>query len=178
MAAARDGDRQALEDLLRRHHDRLFAVCRRLTGNEADAADACQDALIAIVRGLPKFDGTTAKFSTWAYRVAVNATLDELRRRGRRAADPLDEVGERGVPSAEGRVTDRIDIDAALAKVPVDFRTAVVLRDLCGLDYEEIASVLGIPGGTVRSRISRGRALLLTLLGNPSSTTDRPTPTP
>ena len=81
MAAARDGDRAALDSLLRRHHDRIAAVCRRLCGNDADAADATQEALIAIVRGLPRYDGRSA-FSTWAYRVATNACLDELRRRG------------------------------------------------------------------------------------------------
>lgn len=178
MDAARSGDRQALDDLLRRHYDRLYAVCRRLTGNDADAADATQDALISIVRGLPRFDGTNARFSTWAYRVAVNATLDELRRRKRRTAGSLDEAIGMGVPSSESRVADRIDIDAALEKLPMEFRTAVVLRDLCGLDYAEISSVLDIPGGTVRSRISRGRSMLLGLLGNPSKSDDRPTPTP
>src|SRR5438552_14300903 len=81
--AAGEGDRDALDALLRRHYDRLHAVCRRLAGNEADAADACQEALVAIVRGLPRFDRRAA-FSTWAYRVTTNACLDELRRRGRR----------------------------------------------------------------------------------------------
>lgn len=177
MAAARNGDRQALEDLLRRHYDRLFAVCRRLAGNDADGADAAQEALIAIVRGLPRFD-ERARFSTWAYRVAVNATLDELRRRGRRAAMPLEEAAEMSVASAESRVADRADIDAALVQLPMEFRAAVVLRDLCGLDYAEISTVLDIPPGTVRSRISRGRAMLLPLLGNPPSTADRPTQRP
>src|SRR4051812_4211878 len=83
VAAAQAGDRAALEALLGRHHERLHAVCRRLTGNDADAADASQDALIAIVRGLGRFDGRS-QFSTWSYRIAVNACLDELRRRRRR----------------------------------------------------------------------------------------------
>ncbi|MEO7399023.1 MAG: sigma-70 family RNA polymerase sigma factor [Ilumatobacteraceae bacterium] len=83
VAAARGGDRSSLDVLLRRHYDRIFAVCRRVTGNEADAADAAQEAMIAIVRGLAKFDGRSS-FSTWAYRIATNASLDELRRRRRR----------------------------------------------------------------------------------------------
>jgi RNA polymerase sigma-70 factor, ECF subfamily len=79
-------------------------------------------------------------------------------------------------------VGDRLDIDAALARVPLEFRAPVVLRDLCRLDYAEIAEVLGIPAGTVRSRISRGRTALAALLadpeGNPDAPTDRPTPRP
>jgi RNA polymerase sigma-70 factor (ECF subfamily) len=153
-------------------------VCRRLAGNDADAADATQEALIAIVRGLPRFDGT-AKFSTWAYRVAVNATLDEMRRRSRRQAVDIDEMHSLSVPSHEGRASQRVDVDEALLRLPVEFRAAVVLRDLCALDYAEIAEVLGIPPGTVRSRIARGRAMLLPLLaGNPDSQADRPSSQP
>ena len=73
---------------------------------------------------------------------------------------------------------DRVDVEVALAQLPVDFRTAVVLRDLCGLDYAEIAEVLSIPPGTVRSRIARGRAALVPLLGNQTPPADRPTARP
>jgi RNA polymerase sigma-70 factor (ECF subfamily) len=175
VAAAQRGDRRALEDLLRRHYDRLHAVCRRLAGNDADGADATQEALIAVVRGLGRFDGTS-KFSTWAYRVAVNATLDELRRRARRQAAPLDDLPASAAAVAGPDVAQRADVDAALLKLPVEFRAAVALRDLTGLDYAEIAEVLGIPPGTVRSRIARGRAMLLPLLapGNPGRQADRP----
>jgi RNA polymerase sigma-70 factor (ECF subfamily) len=83
VADAQRGDRDALDALLRRHHDRIRALARRLCGNDADAADATQEALISIVRGLPRFDQRAA-FGTWAYRVATNACLDELRRRARR----------------------------------------------------------------------------------------------
>ena len=88
VTAAKSGDRAALDQLFRRHYDRIHGVCRRITGNDADALDATQDALIAIVRGLPAFDGR-ARFSTWAYRVATNVCLDELRRRKRRPV-PVD----------------------------------------------------------------------------------------
>ena len=81
VAAAQSGDRNALDQLLRRHYDRIYAVCRRLTG---DADDACQEALIKITRSLPRFDGRAA-FGTWAYRIATNASLDELRKRKRRS---------------------------------------------------------------------------------------------
>jgi RNA polymerase sigma-70 factor (ECF subfamily) len=174
--AALAGDRQALDTLLRHHYDRIHALCRRLTGNEADALDATQDALIAIVRGLPKFHAG-ARFSTWAYRVATNACLDELRRRRRRPQPGLPDLDRRdGVSSSADTIDARVDIDRALASIPPEFRAPVVLRDLCGLDYAEIAEVLDVPPGTVKSRIARGRAALADLLGNPAPAPDRPTP--
>jgi len=175
VSAAQAGDRAALDALLRRHHDRIHALCRRLAGNEADALDATQEALIAIVRGLRRFDGRAA-FSTWAYRVTTNACLDELRRRRRRPAPGLpeerDDLGGRQrhavgapAPGIEG-LADRLAIDTALSRLPEEFRVVVVLRDLCDLDYAEIAAVLDIPPGTVRSRIARGRAQLADHLGD------------
>ena len=158
-------------------------MCRRLAGNEADALDATQEALIAIVRGIGRFDGRAA-FSTWAYRVATNACLDELRRRQRRPTPGLPdddgpgarEVGARPSAGIEG-LADRLAVDAALARLPEEFRSAVVLRDLCDLDYAEIALALAIPAGTVRSRIARGRAQLAQLLeaGNRDAPGRRPT---
>lgn len=185
VAAAQDGDRRALDRLLRAHQPQIHAVCRRITGNDADALDATQEALLAIVRGLPRFDGR-AKFSTWAYRIATNACLDELRRRKRRpvvglpehdgtAVDPVDLT----VADPGDEVAGRDEVDAALAALAPDFRAAVVLRDLCQLDYAEIAEVLEIPAGTVRSRIARGRAQLADLIrGNQPAADGRPTPTP
>ena len=154
-------------------------MCRRLCGNEADGADATQEALLAIVRGLPRYDGRAA-FSTWAYRVATNAALDELRRRSRRPVPGLDpDVGWAAPGDVAEAATARVDVDAALAVLPPEFRAAVVLRDLCGLDYAEIAEVLEIPAGTVRSRIARGRGQLADLLaGNPDPAADRPTAQP
>jgi RNA polymerase sigma-70 factor, ECF subfamily len=163
---AAQGDRRALETLLARHADRIHALCRRVVPNPDDALDATQEAMIAVVRGIRRFDGRSA-FTTWLYRVATNAALDELRRRGRRPlpAD-LPDRPDRG-PAVDAQVDDRVDIDAALASIPEDFRVAVVLRDLCDLDYATIARVLGVPDGTVRSRIARGRAMLHDRLGNP-----------
>jgi RNA polymerase sigma-70 factor (ECF subfamily) len=187
VSAAQAGDRTALDALLRRHHDRIHAVCRRLAGNEADALDATQEALIAIARGIRRFDGRAA-FTTWSYRVATNACLDELRRRRRRPVpglvdDPPAEGGgvDATVAAAPDRaeaVADRLAVDAALAQLPEEFRAPVVLRDLCDLDYAEIAEVLGIPPGTVRSRIARGRAQLAQLLDprNQPAPAERPTP--
>ncbi|MEE3252127.1 MAG: sigma-70 family RNA polymerase sigma factor [Actinomycetota bacterium] len=172
VAAARSGDRQALDRLLRRHHDRIWSICRRMAGNDADAADATQEALIAIATRLDRFDGR-ARFTTWLHRVATNACLDELRRRGRRPV-PVEEVLPRSEadPSDAG-LADRLDIDTALAELPDDFRIAVVLRDLCDLDYAAIAEALDLPPGTVRSRIARGRAALADRLGNPAAPDER-----
>lgn len=171
-------------------------MCRRLAGNDADARDATQEALIAIVRGLPRFDGRAA-FTTWAHRVATNACLDELRRRGRRPVPGFDPVlaESTGVvrddsPGVASGAADRIDIDDALRQLPEEFRAPVVLRDQLGMDYAEIASVLEIPPGTVRSRIARGRAALAATLqpsdladdqtaaGNQTAPKRRPTPEP
>ena len=185
VASARAGDRRAIERLLRIHQPQIHAVCRRITGNDADALDATQEALIAVVRGLPRFDGR-AKFSTWAYRVATNACLDELRRRKRRPLVGLPEqdgtavdLADPSLPDPGETVGDRDEVDAALAQLAPDFRAAVVLRDICQLDYAEIAEVLEIPAGTVRSRIARGRGQLADLLrGNQPASDGRPTPTP
>ena len=174
--AAQRGDRDALEQLLRRHHDRIAALCRRMCGNDADAADATQEALIALVRGLDRFDGRSA-FGTWAYRVATNACLDELRRRSRRPVVGLDRLPDPVAPGdPAASVAAAVDVDAALASLPPDFRAAVVLRDLCALDYREIGEVLNVPVGTVRSRIARGRAAIAAhLTGNPDPSGERPT---
>jgi len=166
VAAAQGGDRAALDHLLRRHYDTIHAVCRRVAGGTRDADDACQEALIKITRSLPRFDGRSS-FATWAYRIATNASLDELRKRQRRPMlravdedgsqpEPVDPMADRLVTS----IDDRLAIDEALAALPDDFRSAVVLRDVIDLDYAEIAAVLEIPVGTVKSRIARGRAIL------------------
>jgi RNA polymerase sigma-70 factor, ECF subfamily len=184
VAAAQAGDRSALDALLRRHYDRVHAVCRRIAGSQRDADDAAQEAMIGIVRGLGTFDGRSA-FTTWAYRIATNAALDELRRRGRRpvlhagtedhpSSDVADPTAERQVDA----VADRASLDAALAELADDFRAAVVLRDVADLDYAEIAEVLGVPVGTVKSRIARGRAQLADRLGNRDTLTARPTKDP
>jgi len=174
VAAAQGGDRAALDALLRRHYDLVHAVCRRVLGTARDADDAAQEAMIAIVRGLPRFDGRSA-VTTWIYRVATNAALDEGRRRGRRpvlhTVAEGDDSGPPEVadPEAGGRVeavADRLAIDDAIASLPDEFRIAVVLRDVADLDYAEIATVLDLPLGTVKSRIARGRAQLVERLGN------------
>ena len=181
-AAANAGDRGALETLLARHVDRVHAICRRVTGHPEDALDATQEALIALTRGLHRYDGRSL-FTTWLYRVATNAALDELRRRKRRP-EPAEWTEDRPGPAGAGGgspapvesvVAARLDVDAALARLTPEFRAAVVLRDLCDLDYSEIAEVLDVPIGTVRSRIARGRAAIADQLREPTAPPERPT---
>jgi len=177
-ADAANGDEEALDVLLRRLIPLVHAVCRRILGHPDDALDATQEALIAIAGRIDRFDGRS-RFSTWAYRVATNAALDEARRRKRRpiAFETLpDDATESDATVAA--VADRVDIDAALAALPPEYRAAVALRDLIGMDYAEIAEVLGVPAGTVRSRISRGRAALADRLGNRPAPSERPTSGP
>ena len=198
VGLARDGDRAALETLLRRHHERIHLLCHRICRDRGDAEDAPQHALLAIVRGLAGYDGSAA-FRTWSHRVATNACLDELRRRGRRpvtftsddagGADRL-AAAESGRWSTNGAGSGRSDgLDAdpadlavgaeqrtrlqrALAELPDEFRIPVVLRDVAELDYAEIAELLDLAPGTVRSRISRGRRKLVDLLGNRAAEPD------
>src|SRR5437588_3719645 len=183
--AAAAGDRSALEQLLARHLDRVHAICRRVTSHPEDALDATQEALIAVTRGLHRYDGR-ALFTTWLYRVSTNAALDELRRRKRRpepaelsddrppAASGAGGAAAAGSSPVESAVAARLDVDAALAGLSPEFRAAVVLRDLCDLDYAEIADVLDVPIGTVRSRIARGRAAIADHLREPTAPPERP----
>lgn len=185
VAAAQRGEGAAMDALLRRHYDRVHAVTRRIAGGSRDADDAAQEAMIRIVRNLDRFDGRSS-FGTWVYRIATNAALDELRRRKRRpqlhlvdddhesGREVADDMAHREVDS----VVDRLAIDEALAVLPDEFRTAVVMRDVGDLDYREISEVLDVPVGTVKSRIARGRKMLVEQLGNQHGLAERPTPDP
>jgi RNA polymerase sigma-70 factor (ECF subfamily) len=159
----------------------IQAVCRRILLNDSDADDATQNAMIAIVRGYESFDGRSA-FSTWVYRIATNAALDELRRRRRRPLSLFSNDGQQ-VDIADTHSDDRqLAVEASdylaqgLAQIPEEFRVALVLRDVADLDYEEISQVLNIPIGTVRSRIARGRGRLADILGNSDAPHERQNP--
>lgn len=170
---AQRGDRNAVDALLRENYDVVRAVCHRIIINTADAEDATQIALMSIVRALPSFDGR-AKFSTWVYRIATNAALDELRRIKRRDLPNDDAQFENiSIGDATNAADAQMDVSAALAQVAEEFRVALVLRHIADLDYEEIAVILDVPVGTVRSRLSRGRAQLTALLGNQGESTHR-----
>lgn len=158
-----DGAEDAFTILMRRHEDRIFGLALRMTGDRADALDATQDAFIQAFTRARSFRGESA-FGTWLYRIGVNACHDLLRRRGR-APIPEEEVPEEASPGrVDERAAARVDVSAALAQLQEDYRTAVVMHDLGGIPYEQIARETGVGIGTVKSRISRGRRRLATLL--------------
>jgi RNA polymerase sigma-70 factor, ECF subfamily len=175
-----NGDSGAWADLVRTHHRRVYGLCYRFTGNPADAEDLTQDVFLKIYSNLASFDTTRGSLQVWITTMTRNLLVDNFRRtRNLRATGSLDDGWE---SSEELSPIDRLTshspsphesaaqkelakmVQSALARVSVELREAVILRDLQDLDYKEIAVVLGIPEGTVKSRISRGRAELARLL--------------
>jgi RNA polymerase sigma-70 factor (ECF subfamily) len=167
------GDPTAFGTLVERHQTRVYNVCLRILGDPEDASDAAQDTFVAALRKLAQFRGDAA-FTTWLHRVAVNACYDILRARRRRPVLHLardegdDRTPEPGPPVADhaDRVAGTIDAAAALALVPEEFRIALVLADVQDLPYDQIARVLDVPVGTVKSRVHRGRLALAKALGS------------
>ena len=173
------GDAGAATELITRHERRVYAVCLRVLGNPDDAADAAQDALLAMIRKLDGFRGEAA-FTTWLYRVAMNVCYDHLRRAKRRPVLRRDDDAPAPEPALDDHadaVAGAHDVAAALEQVPEDFRVAIVLADVHDLPYDEIAKVLDLPVGTVKSRVHRGRIALAKALGigAPSEPADRST---
>lgn len=169
VTRARRGDQAAFASLVRAHQDRVYGVCLRVCGHEADARDAAQDAIVAAWRRLETFRGE-ARFSSWLSRIAVRAALDVMRAGRRRpvSADPLEDQRLLAVAAPEGDGTERAAraaaVRAALAALDEPFRSAVLLADVLGRPYDEIAATLGVALGTVKSRVARGRAMLATAL--------------
>ena len=168
------GDPEAFGEVFRRHRDRLWAVAVRTTGDREDAADAVQDAFISAMRasataiGGPASGGAfrgDSAVTTWLHRIVVNACLDRLRRRAVRPADPLPTTEQpSAAPDAYAALETSLDVTTALATLPLEQRTALVLVDMYGWSVEETARVLDCAPGTVKSRCARGRARLLPLL--------------
>ena len=165
LKRAQKGDKGAIDALLRQHYESVRAVCHRIVLNSADADDATQMALIAIVRGLPQFDRRSS-FQTWIYRIATNAALDEVRRIQRRPIPAEEKVLEQSSAGTHDAVDVQMLMKASLEEIPEDYRVVLVLRHIADLEYEEIASIVDIPVGTVRSRLARGRAQLTEIVGN------------
>jgi len=162
------GDVEAFEELMRAHEDRIFAVCLRMLRDREAALEATQETFITVFRKADRFAGRSA-FGTWLYRVAINSCYDLARRNRRHKADPLPETHDPVDPTAGdafGSVEVRPEIEAALDELPVEFRAAIILSDLEGLALDTISEVLGVPVGTVKSRVFRGRRLLADRLGN------------
>ncbi|MFG0258341.1 MAG: RNA polymerase sigma factor [Phycisphaerales bacterium JB043] len=173
---AQGGDQGALEDLLNRHADLVFAMCLRMCGHAEDARDLSQDVLVKAIEALSSFDGR-AKFSTWLTRIAMNHCLTHRRRQRLRRHASLDSPGT----SSEGETTlgmgleqstelsgpSRVEHDQmqqvlrqAMQDLDPESRALLILRDVRDLDYGQIAEVLDIPLGTVKSRLFRARATL------------------
>jgi RNA polymerase sigma-70 factor, ECF subfamily len=175
-----DGDSGAWAEMVRTHQKRVYGLCYRFTGNAADAEDLTQDVFLKIYSNLGSFDAARGSLPVWIATMTRNLLVDNFRRtRNQRATSSLDDGWNQ---SEELKPADRLMatgpspheaaarkelahmVQGALTKVSVELREAVILRDLQDLDYKEIAQVLGIPEGTVKSRISRGRAELARLL--------------
>lgn len=170
IAAAQKGDQDAFEQLIRLYEKRVFALTRRLCTNPDDAQEAAQEAFIAAWKGLPFFRGESS-FATWLYRLTNNACMDLLRKEQRHqaAAGPslddeeveLDVAAPAGDPHAEAEKSElRETVEAGLRSLPEEFRAVLILREIHQRSYDEIADVLDLDLGTVKSRISRGRKQL------------------
>ncbi len=161
-----DGDEDAFSELMRRHEDRVFAVAYRITGDRSEALDATQEAFISLFKRAKSFRGDSA-FSTWLYRIGMNAAYDVIRKRRptvEARPDLTQELGSSGATAMEEAAGIRSDVAGALAALPAEYREAVVMHDLGGIPYEEIATLTKVSLGTVKSRISRGRRRLAELL--------------
>jgi RNA polymerase sigma-70 factor (ECF subfamily) len=175
------GDGQAWQQLVLSHHRRIYAICYRFTGSATDAEDLTQDVFLKLYKNLSSFDLQKGSFQTWITTLTRNLLVDHFRRsRMERASDSLDATfdGEADGPTMADRLADtresqeqhvaslelKVRIQEALQQLSPELREAVILRDLEDMDYKEIAQVLRIPEGTVKSRISRGRGELARLL--------------
>lgn len=163
------GDTAAFGTLVERHERRVYNLALRMTGREEDARDATQDAFLTALRKLSSFRGDAA-FTTWLHRIAVNACYDLLRKRVRspmleRVVD--DEFSHEPPPSPDHAAQTELSIDVrrALMDVPEDYRVVMILHDVQDLPYNEVAAIVGVPVGTVKSRLHRGRVALAKAMG-------------
>lgn len=168
ISRAAKGDASAFNELLGLHEKKMYAVCIRMCANQEDAQDCLQEAMLRIYRSISGFKGQSS-FSTWIYRVTMNTCLDELRKKKNKQTTSLDGLLDTGwSPSDDYDTPEHHAIEderkkairGAIAELPEDMRSVIVLRDIEGFSYDEIAVMLGINVGTIKSRISRGREKL------------------
>lgn len=173
----RGGESAAYGDLVRKYQDRVFNTCVRISGNVEDARDHTQEAFLRAFARFAEFKGLSS-FYTWVFRIAVNLALTEKRASGRRQTVSLDvdpaihgtqaaelgrRLGDRTTAAGDGAVTEAEihgHLLRALQALDTEFRAVIVLRDIEGLDYQQIGEILEVPAGTVKSRLHRGRMLL------------------
>ncbi len=165
MAAYVGGDPAAFDELVRRYRRRVFGICMAYFRDATDAEDAAQEAFVALLRRAETYSGTAA-FSTWMYRVTTNACNDMARKRARRPRCAANDVAVlEGKADTEDLLANRelgLELENALATLEPDYREVILLHDVAGLPYADIAERLGLAVGTVKSRIHRGHARLAT----------------
>lgn len=165
---ASGGDPSAFNQLMAQHEKKMYAVALRMFSNREDAQDCLQEAMLRVYRAIGGFKGQSS-FSTWIYRITMNTCLDELRRKKNKQSASLDSLLEQGWSPVDAggtperhavRAEVRRELNRAIQELPEDMRSAVVLRDIQGFSYEEIAVMLDANVGTIKSRISRAREKL------------------
>lgn len=171
------GADQAFGVLMARHERRVYNLAYRMLGSAEDARDATQDAFLSCFRHLSAFRGDAA-FSTWLHRIAVNACYDSLRKR--RDTTSLDDrpLDPAPLPDHAEQTSSALDVQRALSSVPTDFRVVLVMHEVQDLPVEEIAAVLEVPVGTVKSRLHRGRVALGRALSSGASREPEAVPAP
>ncbi len=165
LAKVAGGDQAAFTVLAHRHEDKIFGLAQRVLGDRGDALDATQEILLTVFRQAGSFRGDSA-FSTWLYRIGINTSRDLLRKRKRwqREGDDVGDVDPPSPARVDDQVTQRLDLARALDQLSDDYREPILLHDVVGIPYEEIARLTQTNIGTVKSRISRGRRKLAELL--------------
>jgi len=170
VAAARDGDREAFDELVRRTHVDTYTLALRLTANEEDASDVVQEAYLRAWKGIRRFRGD-ARFTTWMYRITANTAYTAVQKRRRRRTEPLDTVDEpiesmiENLPEQAAESAALLEeLAAAVAELPPKLRSIVVLKDVYGLSHEAIAEELGISVTAAKVRLHRARKKLRDLL--------------
>jgi RNA polymerase sigma-70 factor (ECF subfamily) len=162
---AQHGDVAAFEQLYRAHSSAVYALCRRMVGDERESRDLLQDVFVRTWQRLPTFRGQSA-LGTWIHRLAVNVVLERLRSAKRdslRFIDDADEAPARST-SSERQLDNAMDLDRALVQLPAGARSVFVLHDIHGYSHEEIAQMTGIAPGTARAQLWRARRALMRLL--------------
>ena len=181
IGLASQGDAAAFNSLMGMHERRMYAVALRMCGNAEDAQDCLQEAMLRVYRAISGFKGQSS-FSTWLYRITMNTCLDELRKRKNRPSTSLDGLVDAGWSPVDAGETPerhtlrrevRQTLQAMILELPEDMRAAVVLRDIQGYSYDEIAEMLDTNVGTIKSRISRGRERLREKISGRSELFDR-----
>jgi RNA polymerase sigma-70 factor (ECF subfamily) len=166
-AARAPADREAFEELVRQHYQQAYTIAYRLSGSHTDAEDLTQEALIRAYQSFDRYQ-RHLPFANWLYRIMVNLHIDSVRRRPRHRVESIDatmgglEIADRSSDPAAVLMSRELDerLQVALGRLPHEFRAAVLLCDVQGFSYEEIAEIMRCSIGTVRSRVHRGRKQL------------------